>query len=540
MSVTITSEPFTFSWAKNKNYYRLSCNSVDAVGSQSSYGFTFAGARPATGTHIVIAVDGAEYIFTFGNDGGAYDIASIAEIGYKMAQCWYLNQIFATEGNTRNAAGSKYLNLVGLSVGRHDVQIYTTDADGFRDGGESGLVTVQSSTTGADRVLKPNYSVVAIVEVVVNDSNSVSTREGRFVFQPDENGNIDVPLDIISSLVPQPDIPPTNDGGWNLLTNAIVKYRLRYGEMYGDTPQIQSMTTTGWKYAICGEVAERFARINLPDWDSGASAIQLVNTENVLWVLGEDTNKTMRVAKSKPEYLYAMWYNSNSAVNATRNVTIQIYTLNSNGVEVQSTSTSVQVMNGNIYRIAVGPAQLGITSGYYRILLLGASSSWSRTYYVEEDVDDAVTMLLQNKYGVLQCFQFFNAKREIVKESEEMVINKRRFLGLNEAYEQYKVVSSLLNAQDANRLASCLSQQYHYVRCDTSWLRVTIEDGSFSVRDDESGMEQVEFTFRFVENQIENMASGVMSRSISATEVDELDLIVSFSDRTAPTNNTLL
>lgn len=540
MSVSVTNEPFAFSWAKNNNFYRLSCNAVSDIGSASLYRFTFSGPRPVSGSHIVIVVDGAEYVFTFGSNGGAYDISSVAEIGYKIAQCWYLNQVFYTEGNTQFAAGSKYLNLVGRSAGLHDVQIYTTDTDGFRDGGESDLVHVQLSNPGSNRTEKPNYSIVAIVEVVVNDNNSTLTRECRLVLQPDENGIVDVPLDVIGSLVPQPDIPSTSENGWSLLTNAVLKYRLKYGEMYGNPPQIQSVITSDWKYAICGEVAERFARINLPDWNSGMNGLQFTNNNNVLWVLGEDTNKTVRIERSKPEYLYAMWYNSSLAVNTTRSVTMELYALDANGVEYQLLSTSREVKNGNVYRISVGPSQLDIHGEYYRVVLAGERYSWTRTFLVEHDDDNATTMLLQNKYGVLQCFRFYNIKREIVKESSDTVINKRRFTELNDAYEQYKVNSKLLNEQEAGRIASCLCKQFHYVQCDTEWLRVTIEDGGFLVRDDEPGMVSIEFAFRFVENQIENATNGIIDRGISATVADELGSIVSFSERTQPINNMLL
>ena len=539
MSVTLTNEPFAFGWAKNNNSYRLTCNNVASIGSACNYRFVFAGSLPSNGKHIVLCVDGNEIVFTFGNNGGSYDIPSLNQIGYKMARCFYVTELFSATSNTAVATGTKYLNLSGLTAGFHDVQIYTTDADGRRDGGEEDLVTVQVASPGSDTRLKENYAVNTIIEVVVNNNNVVTTHKGNFNFYPNEDGIVDIPLDIVGSLVPQPDIPSTSEDDVALLTNALVKYRISYGEMWGEVPQVQNMTTGEWKYAIAGEVAERFSRLNLPDWKAGNTS-QIINGGNILWVIGEDTATTIRTATSKQEFLYILLYNSSFSIGASRSVYMDIYTPNNNGAEVLSETKTISIANGNVYRIPVGPAVIGVDGGYYRIVLRSATSNWSRIYIVEDGCEDAVNVLLQNKYGFLQSYQFHDVKREISKESEEYVVGKRRYIGAKDVAETYKLRSRLMSVDESKRLASCLPQQYHYIQCNSGWIRATLEDGSFVVRNDEDGMVTVELSMRFVDNQVENMPNGSLSTGISATIADDLNSIVSFSERTTPINNNLL
>lgn len=545
MSVEVISSPFKLGWARNRNTYRLHCLDRQlSPGVATLIRYTFGGAMPDVGCSVVIAVDGAEYAFQVVEtpSGNAYEVATVAEIGAKMAACWHLNQIFYCQGNAADATMSKYINLTGLVAGKHDVDVYVTDADGMRI--ESSLAINRTlNREGSDPVNKPRYAVAVEVTAVVNNSNLLTTHKtGSMMFYPDGEGYVDVPLDLLAGVIPQPDVPNTNASAsdWMLLTNALMKYRVSYGEVWGEgKPMVQNWATLpssdGWNYAICGEEADRFARLNLPDWRSGET--QFSEANNIFWIIGEDDTLTVRVCRNQAEYLYGLWFDQTQSMGgnpATRTVSMTVV---AGGV---TTTSSHTVKNGEVYRIPVGPTALNIAAPCYTVRFTVDTYSWERTYIVQPDFYNPTHLLLQSKYGLVRSFVVPEVRRDITTEAEVLNADRRRYLDMTENGESYIATTAPITRTEARRMAQCLTGEYHYVRCGTAWLRITIEPGSFTVLDDGEDMVRVELTYRFVENQTENITDGTLGRGATATVVDFDSHVVAFSDRTIPNHNDIL
>lgn len=536
MSTTVVSSPFTLGWARNRNSYKLHCDFLDSVGSRHYVYCTRNANIPAAGNHIVVAIDGAEYVFTIvaSITGNAYEIAGNSELFSKIRECWYVGQVF----NLGTVNDATHLSMVAKEVGYHKFEIFCTDANGNRTGYESTMLTWTLNGGGVDRQEKANYAIAVELEVVANNNNQLKTHNVKgLVFQPDGAGDIEIPLDLLPGFIPQPDIPTTSAtaSAWVLLTNMLLKYRVGYGEMWGDgTPLVQNWTTTAYKYALCGEEADRFARLNLPDWVCGET--QFSETNNVFRILGEDSGITVRVCRSQAEYLYGMWFDTTVSLNSTKNVVLSVSV-----DDGAATTTIKQVRNGQIYRIPVGLAALGITTAkYYTVSLTLGSHTWSRVFIVQPDYYEPTELLLQSKYGLLRSFVVPQVRRDITTEAEELLVDYRRYLNITESGEAYTAITAQMTRTEARRLAQCIGQQYHYVKCGTAWLRITIEAGSLTVLDEAEDMVTLEFSYRFVENQTEDVTGGSLERSVNATRVDFGDNIVAFSEVTIPNNNEIL
>lgn len=527
--------PFLFGWAKNRNEYRLKVNNVASVGSVASFSFTFASLLPAVGGQVVFTLDGREIAFkrvgtTPSND---YEFRTLAQ----LAACIQNNPYLATLFNYSYVSSSRKLTLTATSVGYHSLTIHTLSADGLPDGYEAQMITASTAVNGADKTYLPNYGIMAQLEVVANSSNSLLpyTTE-NMVFHADSEGYVDIPLDILRGYIPQPDLPTS--GQWQLLTNALLKYRLHYGEMYGEgTPMVQRMTADGYRYALCGEVAERFAALNLPDWNSGQSAPLAVGNNNIFWIIGEDTGLTVDVRDGQPVWLYGLWYDTTKAVGATLSVNVYVFV---NGSRISLTTQSVK--NGYIYRILSDGNTLGVPSGthQYEVHIRTSAGTWTRNYRVQSCLGEQRTMLLQNKYGLLQPFVVGSLKREITTEGDELTVERRRYIDTTDHYELYTALTPKLSRWEAARMARCLGGEYHYIQDGSSWLRITIEPNTFAVRDDAQGLVQVEFGFRFVENQLENLASGSTAIGLTLDNVsDNMQQTVSFENGTIPGRNEI-
>lgn len=535
MSTSVVSSPFTLSWARNRNSYNLHCDFLDSVGSKHYVYCTRNANIPAAGNHIVVAIDGAEYVFNIvaSSTGNTFDIAGNSELFDKIRGCWYVQQVFNIPSSNNDAT---HLAMVAKDVGYHKFEIFCTDSNGNRSGYQMLNWTLNGG--GVDRQEKPNYAIAAEIEVVVNNNNQTKTHTVKgLVFQPNGAGDVEIPLNLLPGFIPQPDIPTTNaaSGTWAILTNMILKYRVSYGEMWGEgTPLVQNWTTTGYKYALCGEIADRFARLNLPDWKG--SEAQFSETNNYFRILGEDNNANIRICRNQAEYLYGMWFDTTLNLNNTTNIVVAL------SVDGGTATTATkQVKNGQIYRIPVGLAALGITSAkYYTISLTLSGHTWSRTFIVQPDYYEPTELLLQSKYGLLRSFVVPQVRRDITTEAEELLVEHRRYLDITEGGELYTATTAQMTRAEARRLAQCIGQQYHYVKCGTAWLRITIEAGSLAVLDEAEDMVTLEFSYRFVENQTEDITNGSLERGASSNVVDFNEALVAFSDRTLPNSNVIL
>ena len=537
MSTTVVSSPFTLGWARNRNSYRLHCNFLDSAGSRHYVYCNRSASIPAVGNHVVVAIDGTEYVFTIvaTSTGNAYDVASKSELFDKIRGCWYVQQVFNIPSSNNDAT---HLSMVAKEVGYHKFEIFCTNADGNRTGYESTMLTWTLNGGGVDRQEKPNYAIAVELEVVVNNNNQLKTHLVKgLVFQPDGAGDVEIPLDALPGFISQPDIPTTNPttGTWDLLTNMLLKYRVSYGEMWGEeVPLVQNWTTTAYKYALCGEMADRFARLNLPDWRSNET--QFSETNNYFRILGEDNGDTIRICRSQAEYIYGMWFDTTLNISTTRNITLSVSVDGGTAV-----TTTKQVQNGQLYRIPVGLAALGITEAkYYTVSLSLGGHTWSRTFVVQPDYFEPTALLLQNKYGLLRSFTVPRVRRDITTEAEELLVDHRRYLNITEGSEAYTVTTAQMTRKEARRLAQCIGQQYQYVKCGTAWLRITIEAGSFKVLDEAEDLVTLEFAYRFVENQTEDITNGSLDRSVTVNRVDFGDNLVAFYEGTIPNNNEIL
>lgn len=547
MSVTLTSTPFKVAWAKNRNSYKMSCSTLVSSGTGGIYYVTRAAAIPSVGNHVVVNIDGEEYVFTIvASNPGAFEMATNDDLFNKIRACWYVKQVFGIPLINNDTT---HLSLV-VSNSRHYFDIYCTDADGNRTGYEGTMLNWFTSAgfgpgyKGTDPVYLKNYAVAVQLQVVVNNYNElkIHTIDG-LVYQPDADGNIEVPLDMLGGLIPQPDLPSTDNtvATWEVLTNMLMKYYINYGEMWGDDkPLIQNWTrhpsgNTNYLYALCGEEAERFSRLNLNDWDS--SAITFSETNSIFRIIGEEWVKTSRVCRSQAYYVYGMWFDPTVALTNTQTVAITV--TKDGGIPISVDHT---VNNGEVYRINLGPTALGIGSSvkYYNVEIGIGLRKWSHTFFVQPDFYGATEMMVQNKYGLMQSLVVPQVRREVVTEADEMNADRRRYLDITENSELYTATTAPMSRDEARRLAICLGQQYHYVKSGTAWLRVTIEAGSFTVYDDAEDMVRVEFQYRFTENQSENITAGSLSRSTTHNLVDFDDNLVSFTERTTPTENEIL
>lgn len=541
MALTINETPFLFGWARNRARLKLLCSSIQqSSGSYSSYKFYFS-TLGSTGSHVILVIDGRELVYTIGSGSDQYRANSLASLITKMANNYYVTELFVAVADTTNLT----LSLSGKAVGKHVVEIYTTTADGVRNGGENSLISnISPATEGTDKKNKDNYAVAAMVEVTVNNYNSLETRTTEtMVFRPDSGNHVSIPMDVIAGYIPQPDLPTGSNSAWQLLTNALLKFRVRYGEMWGNgIPQVQSMAWTDYFYALCGEMTERYAAVGLPDWQSGQN-YQIGTDNNIFWVIGLDTGMVQHVRQSQPEWIYGLFYKSGidvgTAVGNSYRVTVAMTGKKKDGSTVSSSNTYNQV-NGQVYRIDVRPSLLAASDLlWYTVTVSTSWGSWTRTYHVLPDSFEQVNMLLQDKYGLLRVAVCANLRREVTTEGEELVMDRRRYMNLTRKSETYTTTLEGLTREAAARIGRSVGNEYHYIQNKGRWERVVVEPGNFVVREDENDLLAVELQLRFVEDQQENMATGSMSRASSIVLGDADEQVLSFDVITDPVNNEL-
>lgn len=540
MSVSVQEEPYIIGWARNRNRLKLHSSSVQqSAGSTAHFKWTFPNSYLGpSGNHVVLSIDGFLLVYTIQPSDDEYSATSRSTLTLKIERNYYVKQLFSVN-RTANT-----IELTAISVGHHVAEIYWTDWEGVR----TTTLTPDIYEEGSDRTDKPNYAITAKVQAIVNNYNELVTKEcDGLIYNPDENGDIFIDLSVLKDFIPQPDLPVNGGSAFQLITNAVMKYRVSYGETWGaPSPRIQNMATTPannkWYYAICGEEVERYAAVNLPDWKSGQQ-YDFIDRNDLFWLIGEDTGKTMTVRRSQYECIYGLFYNHlldmGAAASGLRQVTVTLSGTKRDGTTVAVVNTYSQ-NNGQVYRIDVSPSLFDVEVTHYTVTVTTSGGSWSRNYIVMPDFYMQNQFLLQNKYGFLVSFVSGELRKESQTEADVLKMDGRRYLDFTEKGEVYTTVLNRISKSEARRLAQCLCNEFHYIKSNGKWVRITIEPGSFLTRDDGQGMVSVEFSFRFVENQQENMSDGD-TRRFSDMMIDDWEWQVVARDvTTEPIVNKLL
>ena len=551
MSVTLISSPFRWSWARNRNFFRFRCSYDTSIGSYANSAWLF---RPldnkVTTLRFVALIDERRYTF-FGSsdDDGAWSFTSLSDLLSKLASNYYISQLF-TLSYTLNDDQSVALAVNALSPGSHSFVLFFESADGSRIS-DTSLLLPGHNHPGTDPTRRTNYSLAVALDVLSNNCNNVASHStGWMFFQPDPDGYLDVPLDMLASFIPQPDIPAAAEPlGLTLLTNLFLKYRIRYAECWGDTPLIQSVTTSSWFYAIAGEVSDYYHRLNLPDWLDHFPSDQLstVGGTNVTCfrVIGEDDNLSIDIHASQPEFLTIFYLNASEAINSSVSLRLRVVKTAPDGTSTTSWSVFT-VRNGNFYRLSVGPVALSATtSAYYSVTLFPAGNTpqFSRTYRLIPDFYSQHLFLLQNQWGILSSFVAASMAVAAVTEGESVLIQHRHHISLSDRYQSFTATSAALRPVEARRLARSLASAYHYYFNAGAWQPIAIQPASLTFLNDDEDLLTLQFSFRFVDNQADNLpANHLRSRSNTVTvdtDLDGIDALLAPGTRIVPSSNAL-
>ena len=539
MALQITETPFLYGWAKNRNRLTLKADGLQlSAGSKSHFSWSFPSASLGTdGHHVVLSIDGMELVYTIGDSADSYSARTRAKLASLIAGNYYVQELFDTSYT------SSSVELSAKEVGRHSVELFFTDGQGTR----TDTLKPSSIEEGSDRTVKPNYAVLARVEVVVNDYNKLSTYlGGDMVFNPDTDGNVHIDLDILRDFIPQPDLPSVGSDPWRLLTNALLKYRIHYAEMWGDTsPLVQNSGVTDWFYALCGEAEQRYASLNLPDWRSG-QRYQLIDYGDLFWVIGEDTGETVTIRQSQTEYLYGLFcspsFKIGEPLSSAYDVSLSIVGFRADGTS-ETLESNHSIVNGQVYRIDVSASLLSDDILWYSVVVRSNGGSWQRIYHVLPDFDKQHRFLLQNKYGLLVPVACGVINAQVETEADPVYKDRRRYLSISQKSEVLTAVMHYVSPYMARRVARCVGNDYHYILLGGRYVRITIEPDTFSSRDEEEGLVDLSFKFRFVEDQQENTRTGDATRTTAIRQddfmADRVDEIVDFAGIFLPDYNKI-
>lgn len=553
MSVTLISSPFLWSWARNRNAFRFLCSTALSVGSPCHAAWLF---KPITSLRVdslsfVVAIDGRLLPFSGAlQEGGAYSFTSALDLVQKIASNYYISQLFSVNFTLRDDQ-SVAVDFNALAPGSHSLDLYYRSSDGSRLS-DSSLLSSGHNFPGSDPASLPNYSLAVALDVTVNNCNLLSSHSTEWMyFYPNSDGYLEVPLDMLASYIPQPDIPaPDEPLSLTILTNLFFKYRLRYAECWGDTPLLQSVTTSPWLYAIAGQVSDYYHRLNLPDWADAFPSSQLSTVSGTnatcFRVIGEDTGLTLDIHASQPEFLTIFYFNASEAIGSTVSLRLRIVKTAPDGTSTTSLSVFT-VANGNFYRLSVGPVALSATtSAYYSLTLFPASSTpqFSRTYRIIPDFYRLHHFLLQNQWGVLSSFVAASLSAASVSEGDSVTIRRNHYIALSDRYQTFTASSAALRPVEARRLARSLASAYHYYFSAGAWQRIAIEPTSVTFLSDDEDLLVVQFSFRFVQNQADNLPSNSVRSSsntvtVDISHTDDADAYLSFDTRLTPSSNAI-
>lgn len=550
MSVSLVTSPFKWSWAKNRNHFVFQCDSLKTVGSKSNFSIRLSSVSIVRNADIkfVMVIDGQRYVWKHeSSPDGVWEFSTNVSLANKIQNNYYIKQLYTVDVESQGIY--KAIAFNAHESGMHTIDVFFEKATGERISDDMAGLTVGHISEGDDPDKLTNYSLAVSIDVLANDFNNVKIgTTGWMFFQPDESGRVDVPIDAICSFIPQPDIPSFAEPfSLQLMTNHFMKYKIRWAEVWGDTPRLQEVNEGDWMYAFCGEVSDYHHRLNLPDWQDAAPAVRLSSAQRAIFrVIGEDSGKIVDVHASQPEFLTLFYYDQQVDINASASMRVRLDKTDQQG---RTTTTWIvhTVKNGNEYRLSVGPSAVSATSSSsYTITLCENENEpqFSRTFRIVPDFYNQHIFLLQSKWGNLTTLCIPTISVNIVTEGDILQMRNRHYVGLTNRYQSFSAVSAALRKEEALRIERSLASEYHYLQHNGAWNRIVVEPATFECRNEDEDMVAIGFSFRFVENQGDNLpTNSALSTSnqqlVTANIVDDAGAYVSFGVRMTPQSNAL-
>lgn len=501
--INILDKPKKFHFLGNNPTIILKCWNVASSGSYAKFQYLIDSAI-IDGTMIAVVVNKKEIVFTKGTASNNFMFSSNVDLITKMKNCFYL-QDFDISYSYYNDSDNIIATFQSKERNEYSFEMFECSKNEafflskIKYNGKSfaiktigSCVSEISRYSGQQKVFYDSYTVAAYWE-------TRSTKTPMAFFSPDKNGIVKIKSSLVESMMGEYHCPIFNLSEEPKRIYVDEKYRVVFGEHYGNPVILQNLQQTEWFYALDGQLTDDFANADMPDWTDSRPDTKINSTENIVRIIGRDTDKNIFVNKSKPEYIYIMVSNESIGDNEDVKVSISMKSIMSDESLTDETN-SYSLKNHCIYVFNANANNNNVI--YRKISVKTSVECFSTTLIIKPDFYKQFYFLIKNRYGIASVFVSDKLSIEKNVDIENYTIGKRLLNDYFNMKESFKTRLTL-KKEEAKEFNSC-DFKNAYMEVRGVWKKININTSNIAIDDSDNDMSELEFEFSFHENNINN------------------------------------
>lgn len=303
----------------------------------------------------------------------------------------------------------------------------------------SQAINLQVILNGQAAVVRPNFNFIieVLIEKVYN--SGVFTKVISSELTPNSSQVAEFDFSSIINNYPTTSLPTIGSPTILLGNNMIKRWRYRYGERYGTTPVVYSMTESADFFVINGGFKKEIA--------AQKNFLSSFIAQDFSFLTNGPDHKI--ITTTQPEFLYYL------ANFASTSLTLRVkfyYKDETNSTSQITTTTSVNL--NNIYIIPVDYSLVSVAIDilkdldYYEVYLTNQNNTIvSKTikYTVVAENSNSRYFFFKNEFGAIETIHFDGESSEGIEVSKKYF---NRYLGKNYSLQDFESVSNSITSKD--------------------------------------------------------------------------------------------
>ena len=372
------------------------------------------------------------------------------------------------------------------------------------DGNGSGNIEQVGQVLGVARVQRPNYGVLAWLEVTRYNGGAVQElATPEMILHLDADNLVELPLEILRSYFAATDVPSLTEtfNAYPLLY-ATLKYRLAYTDISGEVPQAGVVKRSQEFILAAGGLDDRHHALNLADWQTAMGAGATLSEHVAVRNFGCPTGLTVRTYASLPQYAYFLLFNIYQDTVHTRSLVVKVDVRLKDGHTFSLDMGTVTVQNFNIVRVPLSAAALGIPSAedvlsYTVIVGNNKGETWTRTFVLERKPYNAQEFLLQNRYGLLETLATDTSAVEEQTEGSDTVKNGVVGVDITDTATVHTARTGYKTEREIRLVAEAMRGRFNFRYVDGKAVPIAVLPDTLTVTDTAEDLISAEFQYRF-------------------------------------------
>ncbi len=502
--ITVQNTPYKYHFLGNGPTVVLKCWHTASSGSYAKFQYVISSAIKE-GAKIGVVANGRKIVFVKATGNGSFAFSSNINLVEKLQSCIYLRE-FNISYSQYNDSGDILVSIESKERNEYSFEMYECYEkvndfvfERFQFDGKTvavkktgGCVGEISTFGGKKKSSLPNYAIVARWETEDKTTPEV-------FFYPDKNGIVKINSRVVGSLMGEYHCPDFNLSAVPKRIFVDEKYRLMIGEQYGEPALVQNTVFTEWFHGLDGELTEDFAVADMPDWVDKRDNDKINSTNNIVRIIGRDTDKTVYVQKSKPEYIYVLASNTAIGDNDVMTIDIKMVSVMKDG-STQKNLESYELKNHCVYVFNANADNESVA--YRKISVSRGVECFSTTIVVEDDFYEQYYFLIKNRYGTASCFVADNIAIEKAVDVERYSIGKKIINDYFNLQELFR--TRLLLKKDEARDFNTFDYKHAYMLVRGAWRKINITSTNIKIINSDNDICEVELDFCFKDNDINN------------------------------------